>query len=53
MCPHNDFDYMECKDGLILRRCKDCGIVEVQYVDDDHWVHLVRLYQNQRKGEKR
>lgn len=30
MCPHNDFEIIYYKDGVLLRRCKDCGQVEMR-----------------------
>jgi hypothetical protein len=29
MCPHTDFDIIYYKDGILIRRCKDCGEIEM------------------------
>lgn len=29
MCPHNDFEIIYYKDGVMLRRCRNCQKVEL------------------------
>jgi len=29
MCPHNDFEIIYYRDGVMLRRCKDCRKIEL------------------------
>lgn len=30
MCPHSEFDIIYYKGGVLLRRCKSCGQVEMR-----------------------
>lgn len=30
MCPHNNFDIIYYKDGVLMRRCKDCQQVDLR-----------------------
>lgn len=30
MCEHTDFEIIYYQDGVLLRRCKECGLVELR-----------------------
>ena len=43
MCPHDDFDILYYKDGVMIRRCKDCRQIEVYL---EFWADAQNLHKN-------
>jgi hypothetical protein len=40
MCEHNDFEILYYKDGIMVRRCRSCRLVEINV---DYWVEFERI----------
>jgi hypothetical protein len=42
MCPHSRFEIVYYSDGIIIRKCRDCGEIEVNL---ERWTGAEELYQ--------
>ena len=48
MCPHNEFDIVYYHQGIVIRKCKSCGQIEV---DTEWWVDIDTLAEALREAD--